>query len=176
MQMIGPSQEVIYLTEQTDPESTLLPDPGGLVGRTFILVLGGPDVGAIMNFYGSRFSIPVGTPNEGTNALVNNALGLPEDYKLEIGFMPLGEPGNFLEIDGYPTTAGQRPRSQDQLPPGNALSSFSVNDLDELDLDYISPPVQDTSLAYGGNRSATFVGPAGELTELIEEPREHIAT
>ena len=176
MQMIGPSQEVIYLTEQTDAESTLLPDPDGLVGRTFILVLGGADVGAIMNFYGSRFSIPVGSPNEGTNALVNHALGLPEDYKLEIGFMPLGEPGNFLEIDGYPETAGPRPQSQDQLPPGNALSSFSVNDLDELDLDYISPPVQETSLAYSGHRSATFVGPAGELTELIEEPREPIAT
>ena len=176
MQMIGPSQEVLYLTEQTDPESTLLPDPDGLVGRTFILVLGGPDVGAIMNFYGSKFSIAVGEPNEGTNALVNKALDLPDDYKLDIGFMPLGEPGNFLEIDGYPESAGPRPRTQGQLPPGNALCRFSVNDLDELDLDYISAPVQDTSLAYGGHRSVTFVGPAGELTELIEEPREHIAT
>jgi hypothetical protein len=176
MQMIGPSQEVLYLTEQTDKESTLLPDPGGMVGRTFILVLGGPDVGAIMNFYGSKFSIAVGEPNEGTNALVNKALDLPDDYKLDIGFMPLGEPGNFLEIDGYPEAAGPRPRTQGQLPPGNALSSLSVNDLDELDLDYISAPVQDTSLAYGGYRSATFVGPAGELTELIEEPREPIAT
>ena len=181
MQMIGPSQEVLYLTEQTDKESTLLPDPGGPVGRTFILVLGGPDVGAIMNFYGSKFSIAVGEPNEGTNTLVNKALDLPDDYKLDIGFMPLGEPGNFLEIDGYPESAGPRPRAQGQLPPGNALCSFSVNDLDELDLDYISAPVQDSSLAYsslayGGHRSATFVGPAGELTELIEEPREHIAT
>ncbi len=176
MQMIGPSQEVLYLTEQTDKESTLLPDPGGMVGRTFILVLGGPDVSAIMNFYGSKFSIAVGEPNEGTNALVNKALDLPDDYKLDIGFMPLGEPGNFLEIDGYPEAAGPRPRTQGQLPPGNALGSFSVNDLDELDLDYISAPVQDTSLAYGGHRSATFVGPAGELTELIEEPREPIAT
>jgi len=176
MQMIGPSQEVIYLTEQTDPDSTLLPDPGGLVGRIFILVLGGEDVPAIMNFYGSKFSIPVGSPNEGSNALVNTALGLPEDYKLQMGFMPMGEPGNFLEIDGYPASAGPRPRSQGQLPPGNSLSSFSVNDLDELDVDYISPPVQDSSLAYGGHRCATFVGPAGELTELIEEPREPIAT
>jgi hypothetical protein len=176
MQMIGPSQEVLYLTEQTDKESTLLPDPRGLVGRTFILVLGGPDVGAIMNFYGSKFSIPVGEPNEGTNALVNKALDLPEDYKLEIGFMPLGEPGNFLEIDGYPEMAGARPRTEGQLPPGNALSSFSVNNPVELDLEYISAPVQDDSLAYGGHRSATFIGPAGELTELIEEPRAPVAT
>jgi hypothetical protein len=176
MQMIGPSQEVLYLTEQTDKESTLLPDPRGLVGRTFILVLGGPDVGAIMNFYESKFSIPVGEPNEGTNALVNKALNLPDDYKLDIGFMPLGEPGNFLEIDGYPESAGPRPRTQGQLPPGNALCSFSVNDLDEFDLEYISAPVRNESLAYGGHRSATFVGPAGELAELIEEPREPVAT
>lgn len=176
MQVIGPSQEVLYLTEQTDPESTLLPDPGGLVGRTFVLVLGGPDVGEIMNFYGSKFSIAVADPNEGTNALVNSALDLPDDYKLEMTFMPLGEPGNFLQIDGYPEMAGSRPRTQGQLPPGNALSSFSVNDLDELGLDYISAPMREDSLAYGGHRSATFVGPAGELTELIEEPREQVAT
>ena len=175
MQVIGPSQEVLYLTQQTDPESTLLPDPGGRVGHTFVLVLGGPDVGAIMDFYGSNFSIVAGPPNARTNTLVNKALRLPEDYQSDFGLMPLGEPGNFLQIDGYPETAGPRPRMEGQLPPGNALASFSVNDLDELDLDYISAPVQDTSLAYGGHRSATFVGPAGELTELIEEPREAIA-
>ena len=128
-----------------------------------------------MNFYGSKFSIAAGPPNAGTNTHVNESLDLPEDYMLEMGFMALGEPGNFLQIDGYPETAGPRPRVEGQLPPGNALGSFSVNNLDELDLDYISAPVQDTSLAYGGHRSVTFVGPAGELTELIEEPREAIA-
>ena len=176
MQVIGPSQEVLYLTEMTDPESTLLPDPGGLVGHTFILVLGGPDVDAIINYYNSKFSFAIGSPNEITNDLVNKALALPEDYKLQMVFGPMGEPGNFLQIDSYPPTAGPRPRSPGQLPPGNALCSFSVNNLDELDLDYISPPVEDASLAYNGHRSATVIGPAGELIELIEDPRDAIGS
>ena len=47
------------------------------------------------------------------------------------------------------------------------MTSFSVDDLDALDLDFIGPP----TVLYEGMRAATFVGPAGELTELIEDPR-----
>jgi hypothetical protein len=50
------------------------------------------------------------------------------------------------------------------------MCSFNVNNLDEFDVDFLSTPVRDGSLAYGSYRSAAFVGPAGELTELIEAP------
>ena len=58
-----------------------------------------------------------------------------------------------------------------QLPPGNAIGSFSVSSLDDFDLEYLSAPIQDASQAYGGGRCASFVGPAGEITELVEESR-----
>jgi hypothetical protein len=39
--------------------------------------------------------------------------------------------------------------------------------LDGLKVKFIQPPAK----LYADKRSATFIGPAGELTELIEEPR-----
>ena len=45
------------------------------------------------------------------------------------------------------------------------MCSFNVNDLDEFDVDFVSAPVRDSSLAYGEHRTATLIGPAGELIE-----------
>jgi catechol 2,3-dioxygenase-like lactoylglutathione lyase family enzyme len=173
MQVIGPSKEVLYLTCETGArDKSLLPDPGAFVGRIFILVVSGPDVSTIQEFYTSRFALTAGPPSEIAIELIARAQGLPADHRYPLRFMALKERGNFLEIDGYPEITGPRPRSAGGLlPPGNALASFSVNALDELDIEFISRPIQETSMAYGGHRSATFIGPAGEVVELIEEPR-----
>jgi len=170
LQVIGPPAEVIYLTEETDPEATLLPDPGSFVGRPFIMVLAGPDIGAVVDFYRSKFSV-VGGGGTGDGAsigIIARAQGLPDDYKFQTGFMRFADHGHYIEIDGYPDSATMRPRADGQLPPGNAICSFNVNDLDELNVDFISAPVRESSMAYGDNRSASFIGPAGELTESIE--------
>lgn len=175
MQVIGPSQEVLYLTQETEPkEGGLLPTPGSFVGRPFIMVIAGPDVNAIVDFYSSKFAVAGrGAAVGGGSAIgiISRAQGLPEDHIFPTGFAGLAEHGNYIEIDGYPDSASPRPKVDGQLPPGNAIISFSVNSLDGLDLDFITPPVRDKSLAYGGKRSATVIGPAGELIELIEDPR-----
>ena len=49
-------------------------------------------------------------------------------------------------------------------PVSAAMVSFAVRALDGLPVDFIQPPAP----LYDGRRAATFVGPAGELTELIE--------
>jgi catechol 2,3-dioxygenase-like lactoylglutathione lyase family enzyme len=172
MQVIGPSEEVLYLTQETNPEATLLPDPGSFVDRPFIMVLACPDVSAIVDFYQSNFSVPGGGGGgDGASiGIIARAQGLAEDHKFQMGFMRFADHGHYIEIDGYPDSATSRPRAEGQLPPGNAMCSFNVNDLDEFDVDFISAPVRDSSLAYGDHRTATLVGPAGELTELIESP------
>lgn len=172
MQVIGPSEEVLYLTQETDPEATLLPDPGSFVDRPFIMVLACPDVSAIVDFYGSKFGVfGRGGAGDGMSiGIIARAQGLPEDHKFQMGFMRFADHGHYIEIDGYPESATSRPRADGQLPPGNAMCSFNVNDLDEFEVNFISAPVRDSSLAYGEHRSATFIGPAGELTELIEAP------
>jgi len=172
MQVIGPSEEVLYLTQETDPEATLLPEPGSFVDRPFIMVLACPDVSAIVDFYQSKFGVPGGggSGDGASIGIIARAQGLAEDHKFQMGFMRFADHGHYIEIDGYPDSASPRPRADGQLPPGNAMCSFNVNDLDEFDVDFISAPVRDSSLAYGGHRTATLIGPAGELTELIEAP------
>ena len=169
MQVIGPSKEVLYLTCETNPEATLLPKPGAFVGRPFIMVLASSDITSIQGFYASKFGIATGPADDTPIGVIARAQSLPEDHQFKMGFSPFSAPGNFIEFDGYPDTTGPRPQAEGQLPPGNAMASFSVKDLDELDIDFISAPVRDGSMAYDGNRSATFIGPSGALTEIVEE-------
>ena len=172
MQVIGPSEEVLYLTMETDPDATRLPEPASFVDRSFIMVLACPDVAALVDFYSTRLGVP-GRARSGAGfaiGIIARAQGLPEDHKFQMGGLSLADHGNSIEVDGYPDSATSRPRADGQLPPGNAMCSFNVNDLDEFDVDFISAPVRDSSVAYGDHRTATFIGPAGELTELIEAP------
>ena len=110
-----------------------------------------------------RFNI-----NQGafSSARVRHIAFVP-DHAFELGGVRAKEPRNSIEIDTYPPTAKPRPRPAGQLPPGNAIASFSVADLDAIKAKYISPPAK----LYGNTRAASFIGPAGELMELIEETR-----
>ena len=168
MQVLGPGQEVLYLTCETgDRENSTLPIPGSFVDRPFIMILAGPDLDAMADFYVQKFGM-MQIPNfSGSIAMIARAMGIPEDHVFPLGLLRGRERGNNIELDGYPDKATPRPRVNEQLPPGVAMTSFSVDDLDALDVDFISAPAR----LYGDKRAATFVGPAGELTELIEDPR-----
>jgi hypothetical protein len=54
------------------------------------------------------------------------------------------------------------------LPPGNALVTLAMRDLDICKVDWIKPPARRDSLLYEGRRAGTTLGPAGELLELVE--------
>ncbi len=172
MQVIGPMQEVLYLTCETgDRETSILPPPESFVDRVFIVVLAGPDTSVIQQFYSSKLRMEAAGEFDTPIERIAGALGLPEDHIFHLKMVTATERGNLIEIDDYPASAGPRPHGEGQLPPGNAMTSFSSNSLDQLDVDFISSPVQETSLAYGGHRSAALIGPAGEIIEIIEEPR-----
>ncbi len=172
MQVIGPAQEVLYLTCDTGPrEGAILPEAGAPVGRLFIVVVCGADIWAIHDFYTQRFQIVPGAARDTNVAIINNALGLPADQRMGMTFVSLKEAGNFIEVDGYPPPATERPQVNGELPPGNAIVGFSVDSLDNLDVKFTSAPITNPSAAYGGGRTACFRGPVGELVELIEDPR-----
>lgn len=168
MQVLGPGQEVLYLTCETgDREKSTLPIPGSFVDRPFIMILAGPDLDAMADFYVDKFGM-ARIPNfNGSIPMIARAMGIPEDHVFPLSLLRGRERGNNIELDGYPDKATPRPRVNDQLPPGIAMTSFSVDDLDALDVEFITPPAK----LYGDKRAATFAGPAGELTELIEDPR-----
>lgn len=170
-QVIGPDMEVLYLTaELGDREKSTLPMPKGDVGRIFIMVLAGHDINALLDWYSESFALNRGEAREANIGVVQRAQGLAADIGVGIGLIRLVEHGNMIEFDGYSAAhSGPRPFHAGQLPPGVAMTSFTVDDLDALDLAYISPPQQHESKAYNGRRSATVRGPVGELVELIEK-------
>lgn len=172
MQVVGPGQEVLYLACETgDRARSMLPYPGGLVGRTFIAVLGGPDVEAMRDFYCTRFELMPNPIRASRGQTLQQAWGGTADGTHPITLLRMREHGNSLELDGYVKPGlTPRPRPEGELPPGNAIVSFSVPSLDALDLPWITPPQHHDGLAYDGARAATCIGPAGELIELLEEP------
>lgn len=167
MQAIGPAGELLYFTTETgDRQKSTLPIAKSQIDRTFIVILAGHDVEAMKKFYGDVFGMP-SIPNfESTLERTTTGLGLPPG-KFQMSLVRAKEKGSSIELDGYPPQAMARPHAEGQLGPGNAMASFSVASLDGLRVKYITPP----KALYGKNRAASFIGPAGEIVELIEEAR-----
>ena len=169
-QYIGPAEEVLYFNCETgDRSASNLPDPGDDVGRTNIVILASGDVNATMSFYRNMFGLGQGFVIPTPIGIIADAQGLPGDTTYQLGFINLREPGNSIEFDGYPAEANatMRPNAMGHLPQGNAMVTFNVDDLSAVAADFFAAPITE----YGGKRSATFMGPAGELVELIEEAR-----
>ncbi len=164
-QFQGPADDVLYLTAETgDRSNSLLPRPGAFIGRIFIMVVAGPDIQALQDFYADTFNMERGPINNSPVDLINKAQGLPLSSERPLTIVGMANHGNILELDGYGDHTGPRPRNEGQLQPGIAMTSVTVDSLDDLDLDFITDPIT----AYH-TRAATVIGPAGELLELIEE-------
>lgn len=171
-QVVGPSGEVIYFTAETgDRSKSPLPDPNGDIGRIFIMVVAGGDIDALLDFYSSRFTLQRNVARQMRVGVVARAQQLAEGETIGLATARLAEHGNLLEFDGYdPKRTAPRATRSGDLPAGIVSTSFAVNSLDELDLEWITPPARHPGLAYAGGRAATARGPAGELIELIERP------
>ena len=168
MQVVGPAEEVLYLTGNVgDRAASNHPEPKTLIDRIFIMVLAGPDLPALKKFYLETFSlgdqgdlsIPVG--------VLWKAQGLPADHIYDLSVLITSERGNKLELDQYDPPFGARPGPADQVPPGVAMATFEVDSLENLAVDFITPPDSYASPHYAGYVAATFIGPAGERTELV---------
>lgn len=169
----GPSEELFYLTTETgDRDNSPLLRPRADVDRPFIMVVAGPDARALTDFYVDVLGGEEGFFTATPIPIIAGAQGLEASHAFPMGFVRMTQFSNAIEIDGYPASAGPRPVAAGELPPGVAMASFSVPDLDAFDPElFLSEPAQHASVAYGDSRSATLIGPAGELIELVEEPR-----
>jgi len=168
MQVLGPANELIYLTRIPEGKSLFnLGSAKSFIDRTFIVVLGGPDIAAMQSFYADRLGMPTTHPAPSTISVLANAYGLPPDHSFKLGIVRF--PENFLiELDEYPPQATARPQRPGELPPGMAVVSFAVDDLDQLDVEFLAPPRVVGAAPYEGRRVALTRGVAGELIELIE--------
>jgi len=171
VQFKGPSEEVFYFTTDTgDRSKSTLLTPRAEVDRPFIMVLAGPDAQALSDYYVSTFgaleAFSLKTPID----IVAKAQNRPPTHLYPLHLIRLGEFSNSIEIDGYPANSGSRTTAEGELPPGVSITTFAVSDLSLIDASlFVSTPITVSGAAYSNNRTATIIGPAGELIELIEE-------
>ncbi len=163
MQVIGPAEEVLYLTMVKEPLPGFdLPRPACPVDRTFIVILGGTDMGAMQAFYHGSFGVPEVPVMEARISVLSRALDLPPDTMHPIAAMPLAG-RSLIEVDDYPATTTARDCPPGGLAPGIAMVSFAADALPhDLPAGRFSAP------PYHGARSALTTGAAGELVELIQ--------
>lgn len=168
MQVLGPGREMVYLNQVFgDMDQTDLPRAASLTDRIFIAILGAPDRAEACRWYQERLGLNLGDTYEIPYQMINQAFDLPEDT---ITAMTMVQSARLpiVEVDGYPPEARQRARHAGMLPPGNALVTLAMRDLDMCKIDWIAPPANRQGPLYEGSRAGTTIGPAGELLELVE--------
>lgn len=169
MQAVGLAEEVIYLTR--------LPDSGDVsalgtaetpVDRTFIVVVGGPDMEAMRAFYRDVLGLPVSEPVGARIRVLSRAHGMSMETSHPLATARL--PRQFLiEIDQYPEAATERPHRQGELPPGMAMVAFTTSNLDALSDRLIANPAAIAAEPYAGRVTGVIRGAAGELIELLQQ-------
>jgi hypothetical protein len=161
MQVLGPGEEVVYLTRNVDFSTS------AAVDRVFIMVLAGPSMTSLANFYGDTLGLEVSDATPFNISAVSNAQGLPAETLYPLAVATISQ--DFLiELDEYPASIPARPLVDGEIPPGISMVSFAVDNLDELDLTYRAEPAALSQKPYNGRRTAVATGPAGEWLELLE--------
>lgn len=162
MQIKGPGNEILYLTEFKRPVPGLdVPVARSAVDRTFIVIVGGPSMERLQDFYHQQFHIPRAPVVESRVTMLSRALGVSVETLYPIAALGL-QGQSLIEVDEMPGLTSQRRTESGLLPPGIALVSFNCDEL---------PPQHETlqldQLPYSGKKAAVIYGVAGEIIELI---------
>lgn len=168
MQALGTGREMIYLNQVLgDLPDTDLPRAGSPVDRIFIVVLATPDRNRSIAWYCERLGLTRGADYTLPYSMINDAFGLSPDTQTTITMVSEGRMP-IVEVDDYPAAATIRARHDGMLPPGNALVTLAVRDIDACDVDWITPPSVRDGALYEGRRAACAIGDGGELIECVE--------
>jgi catechol 2,3-dioxygenase-like lactoylglutathione lyase family enzyme len=153
----GQADEVIKLVETPDP----------IVDHLQIASLATPNSQSAANYYVSAFKFEAGPAGTKVCPATNTAFGLPNDSIMPVSTAKTGTKP-VIEFEEYPSRADMRSMYESELPPGISIVTFTVHALDEIEEDFLSEPCVRHGPLYAGRRTATVMGPADELIELIE--------
>jgi len=168
MQALGPSNEVLYFTRIIPGGSGFnLGSAKSYVDRVFIMVVGGPSMKALQEFYSKNLKMPVTEASDWTIGVISRLNDLPEDtiYPLALASF---DKDFLIELDEYPAVFVPRKRAVNHLPASTSVVSFLVDSLDDVDVKWRRPPRKIQDFPYNGRKVGVTIGPAGEWIELIE--------
>lgn len=168
MQVMGPDQEVVYLTQINDnlPEYDL-PRASSLIDSLFILVTGSSDMDRELAYLEGVVGLSAGRSMEIDYTMINKAQGLP-DGTLHALATVKHERDVFLEVDQYPEGSTPRPKRDGELFPGISLATLYHPDFDAvLDRAKVTAQHHD-GIIYGGKRALTLNTPDGTIIEIVE--------
>lgn len=169
MQVRGPDGEICYFTQiNSDLPDYTLPRAQSFIDHLFINVLASSNMRAAQQWMVQHLGFAIGREAmEIVYTMLAKAFGTPMEQLYTISTM-VHEKDVFLEVDQMPDAAGPRPRHEGLLPPGVAISSFRVPDLDAISAEPLAAPQRHAGPLYNGRRSVTLADADGTLFELIE--------
>ena len=169
MQVKGPDGEICYFTQiNSDLPGFTLPRAGSFIDHLFINVLASSDMRAAQRWMVEHLGFAVGREAmEIVYTMLAKAFGTPMDQLYTISTM-VHETDVFLEVDQMPAAATPRLKHSGLLPPGVAITTFRVPDLDAVTAPSLDVPRIHDSKLYHGQRSVTVADPDGTLFELVQ--------
>ncbi len=168
MQVLGPSNELIYFTSIEKPEKTglMIKEASTEIDRIFIMILGVDNIESLRRYYSEKFNIVTSDPAPYRIRTLSNEHGLPIETKFPLSIAKLSDK-SLIEIDEYPKASIYRENKANELPPGIAMVSFYVDSIPN-NLPFISPVTANKESPYNNRKSAVIRGAVGELIEIIE--------
>ncbi len=167
MQVRGPDQEIIFLTQiHADLPGLDLPRATCPVDRLFIVVLACADLHASRLWFAEQLRLDPGATMAVEYGVLSDAFDLHATQKHDIATLGHGR-DVFLELDQYPSAAVARTRPAGALPPGVAMATFFSPDFASLNGAWITPPAAAAGVIYAGRMSGAMVAPGGGLVEVV---------
>lgn len=168
MQVKGPDEEIVYLTQINDdlPEYNL-PRAGSLIDKLFILVMGCSDMARSAAWMQETCGLDFGREMEIPYTMIAKAYGTPLDELHRICTL-IHDKDVFLELDQYPDAATKRPHYEGMLVPGCAIGTMYHPDFDALPGPWMTPPTVREGAIYKGKRVGVLKDPDGTLIEMVE--------
>lgn len=164
MQILGPGNELLYLTEfKKQLPGFDTPVARCSVDLVFIVILGGPSMNDLQDYYAEHFGVPGAPPVESRVKGMSAAFGNSPEHKYPIAALPLTGQA-LIEVDEMPPEAKPRTMADGRLPSGIAMVSFVGHGIaaqDGIEIRRDEAPYRDAACV------SCRHGVAGELIEVI---------
>ncbi|MFO1427679.1 MAG: hypothetical protein U1F11_12070 [Steroidobacteraceae bacterium] len=102
MQVVGLAGEAIYLTSFKEKMAEFdVPEARHFVDRVFIVILGGPSVAELNDFYSRHFGVPKAQATPAVISVLSRAHGMSPDTRHDLAALPL-QGRKRIEADTMP--------------------------------------------------------------------------